>query len=284
MYRGCNCSIEDCSSNDSLENCCIPGPPCCCKPIVKGKFGLAYIVQTPKTRCCQPLGWEVEFEDTPSKINNNCRKMVKWVNCPPLGGCQNIETHFCEYPKPCCDLLKQSNLPCCCQTYLGDFERPSNFQCKCCYSQKKARNKCCKCSKDTKQSFCCPAENKCRLCPAAENLCCCSRQNRQQCCESKKVDCRCKKIESNCKCEDDTLDYIPNRDITVIKTTKTVKDSHTQSRPKSSRDKNERYQNTRNKSKLPNNEAEQDKDNKKTNNNEPPSKENSPDVSNEKNI
>lgn len=138
-------SEEDFRSNDCIYPCCkcldrehlfknpYTKPPerekqidCLCrkcleekkeKPKVKGKFGLAYIIQTPKENSCKPLGWQVEFKDTPSQIDRNCEKMVKWVTCPPLGECNNMEANFLWSPAECEKLLSGIEAgKCCCKT------------------------------------------------------------------------------------------------------------------------------------------------------------------------
>lgn len=61
------------------------GCKCCSKnKKVKGKFGVAWICETPNCSCCEPFGWQVEFCDTPSKVEQRCREMIEWVNKPPL--------------------------------------------------------------------------------------------------------------------------------------------------------------------------------------------------------
>lgn len=52
---------------------------------VKGKFGLAWIALLPDgNRKEVPLGWQVEFEDTPLRVSQKCKALVNWVNNPPL--------------------------------------------------------------------------------------------------------------------------------------------------------------------------------------------------------
>ncbi|XP_018564859.1 uncharacterized protein LOC108906150 isoform X2 [Anoplophora glabripennis] len=109
-YPCCKCVGREDQYNDpyskTLEkerpiNC-----PCCTcfgrkaeKPKVKGKFGLAYAVQTPKDNSFKPQGWQIEFQDTPSQIDRNCEKMLKWATCPPLGECNtNMEANFLWCP------------------------------------------------------------------------------------------------------------------------------------------------------------------------------------------
>nr|CAI5855035.1 unnamed protein product [Callosobruchus analis] len=119
-------------------NPCLP-PPCCpCK--VKGKFGLAYIVETPKNRCETPLGWQIEFEDTPSKIASSCKKMMQWVNCPPLGEC-GTEAVMSGYPKKCARALASNPNQCCYEdTPLPPCDCESEPKC-CCRPKPQ---KCCK--------------------------------------------------------------------------------------------------------------------------------------------
>uniref|UniRef100_A0A6P7GFZ7 Uncharacterized protein LOC114342003 n=1 Tax=Diabrotica virgifera virgifera TaxID=50390 RepID=A0A6P7GFZ7_DIAVI len=79
----------------------------CCdykkKQLTKGKFGLAYVIETPKKKITTPTGWQVEFEDTPSRIMQHCDKMERWVNCPPLGDYSSREC-----PDTCAEYIKGS--------------------------------------------------------------------------------------------------------------------------------------------------------------------------------
>lgn len=143
---------------------------CCCqnqaKPPrkVKGKFGVAYVIETP-SRKCKPCGWEVEFNDTPSQIESNCRKMMNWITCPPLGqDCSKDLPQKC--PRCCCK--QQSPKHCCCP-------KPETKQC-CCSSKKPKKCYCCSTTKN------CPCRPKCSCNSDSESSsdegCCCSKQKR----------------------------------------------------------------------------------------------------------
>ncbi|XP_057661092.1 uncharacterized protein LOC130896794 [Diorhabda carinulata] len=113
MYPFCNCHFSDSSASASdsedtfrqeiqIYDCreCKKKQ----KKLAKGKFGLAYVIETPKEIITKPIGWQVEFNDTPSKIQNNCETMLKWVNRPPLGECTTVT----DYPKECGEFLKRN--------------------------------------------------------------------------------------------------------------------------------------------------------------------------------
>ncbi|KAG5883921.1 hypothetical protein JTB14_032144 [Gonioctena quinquepunctata] len=223
----CQCLLNE--SQSSLDNTCpsepcVPQYPCCSceKPLVKGKFGLAYVLETPKKKICKPLGWQVEFEDTPSRIANNCKKMMKWVNSPPLGDCSNLETHFCGYPEHCGQLLKeqrntehcgqllkeQRNTPnCCCTTKKG---KDLNI---CCLQEpkKKCKNMPPVCCNKYQEPVCIICEN-CKVSALGRYsppkiLCCCSKPNRKPTCKHQDRNdnqCKCCKKEDTqekcCKC------------------------------------------------------------------------------------
>lgn len=60
----------------------------CCKCMrskqVRGRFGVAWLAETPGHCYSEPYGWQVEFVDTPSRVDQRCKDMVKWINSPPL--------------------------------------------------------------------------------------------------------------------------------------------------------------------------------------------------------
>lgn len=70
-------------------------------PKAKGRFGLAWVAETPDCPCPEPIGWQVEFVDTPSKVEQRCKEMVRWINCPPmLPRCEPCPPEECY--NPCC--------------------------------------------------------------------------------------------------------------------------------------------------------------------------------------
>lgn len=172
------------------------------KPKVKGKFGLAYVVQTPKESSFKPLGWQVEFQDTPSQIDRNCEKMLKWVSCPPLGECNtNLEANFLWCPGECKELLKgtgtktyeQDPLENCCLIEIPKMKcpaieaKPAACVCQLNYTKKEKRNK------SQYQECVCDSKNKTRV------------DNRDCKCSQKQVDklmlCRkCCKVLPKCTC------------------------------------------------------------------------------------
>lgn len=138
----------------------------CCKCAtanikVKGKFGVAWICETPDCSCCEPLGWQVEFTDTPSKVEQRCREMIEWVNNPPLpkdepevdGGVKEEKTDDCK-----CNNNKKSNSP------RRKLRRLKRSGCECCTP------------------------------PETENLCCCNHETAEEvsddgccCCNSDEI-------------------------------------------------------------------------------------------------
>lgn len=126
---------EFCQQNKEQCNCCT-----CQKNVAKGKFGLAFIVETPRRKYTQPSGWEVEFEDTPSNISYNCKKMTQWANRPLIGECLETDDYFCcqsievgkilnnkERTVCKCDqcIVKNKPPPCVC------FQQPQVPECSC---------------------------------------------------------------------------------------------------------------------------------------------------------
>lgn len=216
MYCECQDSYST-AFNSSEDDGCTPCCCCCCntnkannKPIVKGKFGLAYIIETPKNRCVRPLGWQVEFEDTPSRISNNCRKMMKWVNCPPIGKCVNNETIVECRPEKCAELLNNSR-----QCRCRSPEKPT-----CCCNERNSHLEynCCCCSKN--KPCCCRVKEKVICCCQKKpNPCCCGEQvcrprsrrnsNRNKCCNCKHSSRKRYDDEVN---DNDSLDYIPRKE------------------------------------------------------------------------
>ncbi|KAB0799092.1 hypothetical protein PPYR_06972 [Photinus pyralis] len=78
--RLCCCSNRPklCSEvNTNKCNCCK------CPPKIKGKFGLAWVTETQDCKSA-PVGWQVEFIDTPSRVFQKCRNLVDWVKSPPI--------------------------------------------------------------------------------------------------------------------------------------------------------------------------------------------------------
>lgn len=59
---------------------CSPESPC----IDKGKFVVAWLIQTPTRKQSVPCGWQLEFEDSPRNVEARCEQMVEWINCPPV--------------------------------------------------------------------------------------------------------------------------------------------------------------------------------------------------------
>ncbi|KAK9719295.1 hypothetical protein QE152_g22764 [Popillia japonica] len=101
-------------SNDN--DCC---PDWCENNKVKGRFGVAFVAETP---CCcpEPIGWQIEFCDTPSKVEQRCREMIEWANCPPLPRCRPcppVEVQSPCFPPKCNPCWPKTNRctppPCC---------------------------------------------------------------------------------------------------------------------------------------------------------------------------
>lgn len=158
----------DKESHNQCSCCCQnqPKPP----PKVKGKFGVAYVIETP-SRKCKPCGWEVEFNDTPSQIESTCRKMMNWITCPPLGECQ--EACCCSKPP---ETLHQVCARCC-------SKQPKQ----CCCPPKPERKQCCCSSKKPKKCYCCSTKKKCCCRPkcfcnsesSSDEGCCCSNKKKK---------------------------------------------------------------------------------------------------------
>ncbi|XP_060530727.1 uncharacterized protein LOC132704625 [Cylas formicarius] len=235
----CNCEPPNCSQAVSNTNNFHGSRPChqmcptedfyCeCRPEkklkTKGKFGLAYIMETPM-RKSNPCGWQVEFNDTPSTIERNCQQMLNWANCPPLGQCPNKETNIqdcrediaqflCNYQNQeqhikscqvakcgqcCCHETIQQEL-CCCESKRNYFRRANKGRNKYLESVKKCFENSCKC--------CCPS----KTFNEVSDKCCCevtldtssSSEDDCACCqklnsESQQLDlCKCKCCQCVC--------------------------------------------------------------------------------------
>ncbi|XP_030759950.1 uncharacterized protein LOC115885247 [Sitophilus oryzae] len=168
---------------------------CCAKENIKGKFGVAYLVDSPNTKC-NPCGWEVEFNDTPSQVEYNCKRMIEWITCPPLGGYQNNSTklyccsdeteEFLSTPTQCCPCQlkkdRRQRKKDCCQAY-------------CCSNQQNM----CSCKSVNKHNQCClDLNNRCS--------CCKSKEGKKKCCQSvqkSKFYKRKYQKNQNCCCYDD---------------------------------------------------------------------------------
>ena len=113
------------------KKCC----HCCCKDscpkLVKGRFGLAWVSETPTRKTCVPCGWQLEICDTPSQVEYQCCRMERWANCPPVDDCMSYRK-----PKPCCARKRcVSKSPChkpCCSVRVMPFKAPSQ---ECCCSK-----------------------------------------------------------------------------------------------------------------------------------------------------
>lgn len=158
----CYCCCEE-EEQAFADDCC---PDWCSEnKKVKGRFGLAFVAETP---CCcpEPIGWQIEFCDTPSKVEQRCKEMVQWVNCPPLPRCKPcppIEVRSPCFPprcNPCCPITNPCPPPRCCKC----CNKPRK---ECCGSsggrskpdcgggqQRKGEQKCkCKCGRHTTRGF-----------------------------------------------------------------------------------------------------------------------------------
>lgn len=123
----CNCNVCCYSKNnfnnlrekwlqfesDSNDGCC------CCrckkKPLCRGRFGLAWISETSKNKCChcKPCGWQIEFEGTPSKVDQTFKELTRWANNPPPPLYATIVKNDC-----CCIAEELNKKECGCECYL----------------------------------------------------------------------------------------------------------------------------------------------------------------------
>ncbi|GJQ84534.1 hypothetical protein Trydic_g20030 [Trypoxylus dichotomus] len=145
------------------DDCC---PDWCENRRVKGRFGLAFVAETP---CCcpEPIGWQVEFCDTPSKVEQRCKEMVQWANCPPLPRCEPcppVEVCSPCFPprcNPCCPLTNPC--PPRCPPRCCPCPRPPSpkrkFHAKECCCQASKPKKCCCSVVQKRKSKCCRCEN-----------------------------------------------------------------------------------------------------------------------------
>lgn len=118
---------------------------CDYEPKVKGRFGLAWVSESPECPYPEPVGWQVEFHDTPSKVEQKCQEMVRWINCPPLPRCDPCPpVELCchnQSPKKKCSCKKQ-------QQQQSQHEP----QCTCCNKpHRHHKKKCCFCGGQSRQ-------------------------------------------------------------------------------------------------------------------------------------
>nr|XP_022913382.1 uncharacterized protein LOC111424172 [Onthophagus taurus] len=171
------------------NNCCCSKSPECEDPNdwcegnrkVKGRFGVAFVAETP---CCcpEPIGWQVEFCDTPSKVEQRCMEMIQWANRPPLPRCDPCPplevVSPCFPPKcnPCCPNTNPCSpcgpcgpcgpcLPCnpCGPPCM--FESRPRRKCSCCPASSKKKCSCSKSNSNRKRCACQENEEFCDCCP-----------------------------------------------------------------------------------------------------------------------
>lgn len=134
MRNNCYCECEDVSDE---EDCC---PNWCEEQKVRGRFGIAFVTDTP---CCcpEPMGWQVEFCDTPAKVEQKCKEMMQWVNCPPLPRCNpcppnELCSPYCPpCPNPCTPITNPSMFWCPVRTPVCECCPPRSTltkKCPCC--------------------------------------------------------------------------------------------------------------------------------------------------------
>lgn len=154
----------------------------CCKCTAegkkaKGKFGVAWICESPNCSCCEPFGWQVEFTDTPSKVEERCRELIEWVNKPPL-------------PKE----EQQRSRSKCRQPNRKSHDSQTKKNCFCSELKKVIHR--CPCDNDTFHQHCCDFGSDS---DADEDICVCKRKSSCSSCE--------------CDCSSTNLDdEIPERD------------------------------------------------------------------------
>lgn len=230
-YQPCQ-PCRACSPIRQECNCCS-----CKKTIGKGKFGLAYIMETPRRRYTKPLGWEVEFADTPSNISYKCNKMASWANQPPISEClktkptfhckcvdvkktmnHNEQKTMCNcakciqcapkvptcvcYQEPRCSCKPKICLYCCCPKIQQLPQCTCNVHCSLALTKPKCGN-----FKFAKKYSKSPNREKCS----------CSKHRPKSRHRRRKV----KQCDCQTDCEDDCLDYIPRKETCSMKETRT---------------------------------------------------------------
>ncbi|KAF5289118.1 hypothetical protein FQA39_LY15220 [Lamprigera yunnana] len=139
------CSCNNCYSTQQ------PSCSCCrCPQKIKGKFGLAWVIETPN-RVCSPDGWQVEFTDTPSEVLKKCQNMLMWVNSPPLECNCSTEEDQSECKSDINSGLTLNNSSCNSNSKSTDVEEATQICCKdtvgYCINKKS-----CECCTDSKKS------------------------------------------------------------------------------------------------------------------------------------
>lgn len=69
--------------------------------MMNGRFGLAWVLETPNNKQYKPCGWQLEIYDTLSRVEHQCKKMERWVNNPPIKLCDNCNEVTDSFNKKC---------------------------------------------------------------------------------------------------------------------------------------------------------------------------------------
>lgn len=193
---------------------------CKCKKQKKavGRFGVAWISETPACCYSDPFGWQVEFVDTPSNVEQRCQEMVKWVNSPPLPREEAIEK------KPTKDKEKR----------LKRKSKKSREHKEHRHSKKEYMSHSCICEERQEKACCC--EDTYQNSKKQRSGCCCEDvrdySNDCCCCEFKQVSfesCECHSSSDSDSDAADADDQIPEKD-TPQKDRKSPPPSRTSSR------------------------------------------------------
>lgn len=110
------------------KNCCGSTDYQDFSKLTHGQFELTWISRTPQKMQCTPCGWKLEIYDTPSKIENQSKKLEEWVNNPPLimsknctegtnvftKNCENKEHHCAVRVMPYTLESESLDCNCCC--------------------------------------------------------------------------------------------------------------------------------------------------------------------------
>lgn len=129
----CSCSCAYCTSQDYAEDCACEycqsestTTSCTCNQTwtKKGLFTIAWNADTPELGD-GPCGMELEIRDTPSNIEQKCKELQEWLNCPPIEDLCKCKLRVNEFSCP--NLTKALNYSCCCDNRVKRIAR----ECKC---------------------------------------------------------------------------------------------------------------------------------------------------------
>lgn len=150
----CNCSGSQKTSGDDgneKEYLCK-----CCDDKNIGTFGLAWVATYPNCPYKEPLGWQVQFSGTAIEVESKCKKIIDWVNAPPLTDTKvsNLKNEMPDNTKKCSCCPQQNTN----NNYNDQYQND--------YYADYSGNGCCTCGRN--RDTCCAKCKRCVIQPDAQ--------------------------------------------------------------------------------------------------------------------